>query len=73
MDKELRELIAKTLEGITPKGAKFSVEGIPVIWLIELSCDGSDRDMGYNCCLEPGHKGKCYSVNEKVWFERTNR
>ncbi len=73
MDKELRERIAKALAEIAPAGAKFSVDGYPVIWIIELSCDGSDKDMGYHCCLEPGHDGKCFSSNKKVWFKRTNK
>ena len=73
MDKELRERIARALAKITPAGAKFSVDGCPVIWVIELSCDGEDKTFGYQCCLEPGHKGLCYSTNKKLYFERTNR
>ena len=32
-------------------------------------CPGSDRDMGYWCCLEKGHKGRCYSSTKNLDFD----
>ncbi len=78
MDKELLAKVKEALAAITPEGSRFSVDGYPVERLIELTCDGSDRDMGYFCCLGVGHKGragtanKCFSLQKHVDFTRTN-
>ena len=55
--KELRGRIAEFFKTLAPDGARFTVEGYPAEFLIELTCDGEDRMMGYHCCLAPGHKG----------------
>ena len=74
MNRDLLRKVEAALEALTPDGAKFSVDGLPVTWNMELTCDGSDRIMGYHCCLAPGHDGRqCFSTNKHVWFERTNK
>lgn len=35
---------------------------------IGLRCPGRDSDMGYYCCLQSGHEGRCHSREKSVWF-----
>lgn len=78
MDRELLAKVKEALKAITPAGSRFSVDGYPVEFVLNLTCDGSDVDMGYYCCLEAGHKGrpgqanKCFSLQKQVDFTRTN-
>ena len=78
MEKELKEKLVKALGVITPTGSRISVDGLPVERLVEVTCDGADAEMGYFCCLVPGHKdrngnaSRCWSMQKKIEFSRTN-
>ncbi len=69
--KNVGQKIINFIKKITPNGASVSINGDTLLF-IELVCDGCDKDMGYRCCLSPGHSDYCFSNQKKVNFLRTN-
>jgi hypothetical protein len=53
------------LQRIAPEGARTAETDEGWMFL----CDGRDKDMGYRCVLEPGHKCRCYYNVKGVWFD----
>lgn len=77
-EQQKEELVAKLLayadELTTGTGAKLShYDGHPLGFVVCVTCDGRDLDMGYNCCLSPGHDGQCYSASKRVHFDKESR
>ena len=63
-----RESFKKWREENTPPGARIDIVTIGSVVEIELCCSGSDEEMCYWCCLEPGHSGLCLSRQKHVDF-----
>lgn len=74
LDDDVKEKVLKSITSMAPSGSRFSIEGVPLEWVLELTCDGADPEMGYYCCLAPGHDERrgCYSAQKKVNFRRNN-
>jgi hypothetical protein len=64
---EIQEKIQEFIKSIAPEGKTLWINECR--WIdVEITCGGSDSLMGYHCCLEPNHKGQCYSNEKKVDF-----
>jgi hypothetical protein len=67
-----RAKLMRYAKSLLPPGAKFSVDGVPLEYVVEVTCDGAVFDMGYRCCLAVGHEGKCWSKTKQLNFTRIN-
>ena len=70
---DVRQRINNYIRMITPPGAQIidTHYYTPYIEVL-LVCDGKNGDMGYYCCKQVGHNGKCYSATKGVSFTREN-
>lgn len=55
------------LKKVTPPNTRLIVTH-NVTTEIHVVCAGSDALFAYYCILEPGHEGRCYSIEKQVEF-----
>ena len=67
---QVRAELEKTIHRLKrelPKGSTIMINGDQ--WLdVEIVCSGAIPDLGYRCCLAPGHTGRCWSDIKRVSF-----
>ena len=68
MHKQLSDSFKRWRKENAPLGARVDVVTTGGLVDIEICCDGADSEMCYWCCLDPGHKGLCFSREKKVGF-----
>lgn len=77
LEKEISAEIAKVLLRLVPPGSRAVAGSEPYRYTtpahVRLVCAGAVDWLAYVCCLEPGHKGKCYSVHKGVYFTSEQR
>ena len=60
---EIRALLAKRL----PPGSAADIGDTP-FWRVKVRCAGSVPFMAFECCLAPGHTGRCFCNYKGVEF-----
>ena len=69
-DHDLNRKFAEWARANIPAGTRIEVNDFGSI---NVFCSGQDPMVAYVCCLEPGHKGRCYCDGKKVDFDPVNK
>jgi hypothetical protein len=68
LEEEIAREISCLVGQLTPPKSRALITTVGNYVDVRLVCSGAAHITCYYCCLEPGHKGRCYSSNKNVNF-----
>jgi len=71
LNDRIRRYIMQYIQEVTPVGTRVMINESHML-NVRLTCDGIVWDLGYKCCLHPGHDEQCFTAVKKVKFDREN-